>query len=67
MRYKFLIFGIIFFICILVLMEVDKSIQVKMLSVSDYAKIFFLDSKEGIVNTYNKYIDQATKIESLSA
>ena len=53
MRYKFLIFGIIFFICILVLMEVDKSIQVKMLSVSDYAKIFFLDSKEGIVNTYN--------------
>ncbi|MCX2717079.1 rod shape-determining protein MreC [Helicobacter sp. MIT 21-1697] len=67
MRYKFLIFGIIFFICIFVLMEVDKSIQAKILSVSDYVKVFFLDSKEDIANTYNKHIDQVARIESLSA
>ena len=67
MRYKILIFGIVFFICILVLMEVDKSIQAKILGVSDYVKAFFLDSKESMENARNKYFDQAKQIEMLSA
>ncbi|TLD97206.1 rod shape-determining protein MreC [Helicobacter jaachi] len=65
MRYKILIFGIVFFVCILVLMEVDKSIQSKILNASDYIKIFFLDSKEGIANAYERHFDQAEQIQTL--
>lgn len=67
MRYKILVFGIIFVASILVLMEVDKGIQAKILSVSDYIKTFFLNASDGIANTYNKHFDQAEQIESLNA
>ena len=66
MRYKILVFGIIFMASILVLMEVDKGIQAKILSVSDYIKTFFLNTREGIADTYNRHFDQAAQIESLN-
>lgn len=66
MRYKILVFGIIFIASILVLMEVDKGIQAKILSVSDYIKTFFLNTGESIADTYNRHFDQAAQIESLN-
>ena len=66
MRYKILVFGIIFIASILVLMEVDKGIQAKILGVSDYIKTFFLNTGEGIADTYNRHFDQAAQIESLN-
>lgn len=67
MRYKILIFGIIFFIGLLVVMEVNKSAQTKILEMSDYIKIFFLDSRDSIAKFYEKYFNQAEAIETLSA
>lgn len=66
MRYKILIFTIVFFVGLFVLMEVDKSIQAKILNLSDYVKIFVLDSKDGIVDAYNRHFDQADMIEELT-
>ena len=66
MRYKILVFGIIFIASILVLMEVDKGIRAKILGVSDYIKTFFLNTGEGIADTYNWHFDQAAQIESLN-
>ncbi|QOQ90586.1 rod shape-determining protein MreC [Helicobacter cinaedi] len=66
MRYKILVFGIIFIASILVLMEVDRGIQVKILGVSDYIKTFFLNTGESIADTYNRHFDQAAQIESLN-
>ena len=67
MRYKFLIFAIVFFICILVLMEANKTFQAKVLGISDYVKVFFIDSKDSIVETYDRHFDQAAQIETLTA
>ncbi|BAM33540.1 rod shape-determining protein [Helicobacter cinaedi CCUG 18818 = ATCC BAA-847] len=66
MRYKILVFGIIFIASILVLMEVDRGIQAKILGVSDYIKTFFLNTGESIADTYNRHFDQAAQIESLN-
>lgn len=46
MRYKILVFGIVFFVSVLVVMELDKSVQAKILGISDYIKVSLLDSKE---------------------
>lgn len=67
MRYKILVFGIIFFACILALMEFNTSFQAKILNVSDYIKIFFLDSKESIKKAYETYFNQAEEIADLRA
>lgn len=66
MRYKFLIFAIVFFVCILVFMETNKSFQAKVLWVSDYVKMFFIDSKSNIVELYERHFDQANQIEMLT-
>lgn len=65
MRYKILVFGIIFFICIIVLMEADRSIASKILGVSDHIKLFFLNTKDNITSTYDKHFNQAKTIEEL--
>lgn len=65
MRFRILVFGIVFFSIILIIMELDKSVQVKILGTSDYVKVLFLDFKENIENIYNKHFDQAEQIEAL--
>lgn len=65
MRYKILVFVIIFFAAILILMEVDKGIQARILRVSDYIKVFFLNTTESISNAYNRHFEQAEQIETL--
>lgn len=54
-----------FFACIIVLMEADKSIQAKILSISDIVKIFFINSKDGIAKSYNAHFNQADEISRL--
>jgi len=46
MRFKILVFGIIFFACAILLMEVDKSIRAKILNISDHIKVFFITLDE---------------------
>ena len=67
MRYKILVFGIIFLVCILAIMELDKGVQAKILGVSDYVKVFLFDSIEDIENAYDRHFNQAEQIEKLKA
>lgn len=66
MRYKILVFGIVFFVCIIVLMEANKSVQAKILNITDIVKEFFLDSKQGIYETYTRHFNQAEEISRLT-
>ena len=67
MRYKILVFGIIFLVFILDIMELDKFVQAKILCVSDYVKVFLFDSIEDIENAYDRHFNQAEQIEKLKA
>ncbi|WP_334093956.1 rod shape-determining protein MreC [Helicobacter typhlonius] len=67
MRYKILVFGIVFFVSVLVVMELDKSVQAKILGISDYIKVSLLDSKESVIDIYDRHFNQAERIEELNA
>lgn len=67
MRYRILIFGIVFFASILILMEFDKSIQNKILQGSDYVKTFFSDSVNSVTRAYDRHFEQSATIDALSA
>lgn len=66
MRYKVLVFGIVFFAAILALLEVNKTAQNWILNTSDYVKIFFLNTKDNIAYVYDKHFDQAKQIDILT-
>lgn len=67
MRYKILVFGIVFFVAIIVIMEYDKSAQSKILGFSDNIKAFFLDEVSDLQSTYDRHFNQAKTLERLNA
>lgn len=65
MRYKTLIFIVLFFVALLTTMEFNKSVERQILSLGDRIRIFFISNYQGFIDTYKRHFEQAKEIEIL--
>lgn len=65
MRYKTLIFIILFFVALLATMEFNKNVEAQILSFGDKIRIFFISNYQGFIDTYKRHFEQAKEIEIL--
>ncbi|RAX56064.1 rod shape-determining protein MreC [Helicobacter sp. 10-6591] len=65
MRYKMLIFWVLFFVIVIVSMELSKGFENKILALGDRVRIFFIVNTQGISDWYERHFEQAKMIETL--
>lgn len=65
MRYKVFIFSLILIVCVLAWLNKDRYLANKILNISDFVKISFLNITESIGNAYDRHFNQAELIISL--
>ncbi|WP_066389608.1 rod shape-determining protein MreC [Helicobacter himalayensis] len=65
MRYKTLIFIILFFVALLATMEFNKNVEAQILSFGDKIRIFFISNYQGFIDAYKRHFEQAKEIEIL--
>lgn len=65
MRYKALIFLVLFCVTIVVTMELNKGFETRVLNVADKVRMFFVSNLEGFWLWYRAYFAQADEIKAL--
>ncbi len=65
MRYKTLIFIVLFFVALLATMEFNKNVEAQILSFGDKIRIFFISNYQGFIDAYKRHFEQAKEIEIL--
>ena len=65
MRYKALIFLVLFCVTIVVTMEVNKGFEMRVLNAADKVRLFFVSNWNGFWLWYRAYFNQADEIKSL--
>ena len=62
MRYQSLTIAVVFLAIIFIAVDSSNFLQKHIMAVGDVIKVFVLDSKEGIITSYQRYINQARTI-----
>ncbi len=65
MRYKTLIFIVLFFVALLATMKFNKNVEAQILSFGDKIRIFFISNYQGFIDAYKRHFEQAKEIEIL--
>ena len=65
MRYKTLVFLVLFFVTIIVTMEVNKGFEARVLNVGDKVRLFFISGWDQVWLWYRTYFSQADEIRTL--
>ncbi|WP_394964734.1 rod shape-determining protein MreC [uncultured Helicobacter sp.] len=65
MRYKTLIFLVLFFVTIIVTMEVNKGFEARVLNVGDKVRLFFISGWDQVWLWYRTHFSQADEIRTL--